>query len=614
MVGEKKHRSFKDLLRNSSAPLLIHVQHSPTDQPSVPSHRFFLRKRNSRSSVTSSSASSVASGNDATALSMAPSESTRSEDSSQLTGSVHEKRGNHKKEKKDRKKVLLGNHHHSHHSHHSLKRFFKILHPNDHGSGNHNAPVPVLPLSKTSDLAKKYDLGKLIGAGASGSVNLVNDKNDMNKIYAVKKFRPKLKGETEHDYMTKVKNEFLIGDYLRHQNLIHTMELIQDQVPAADGAEYYIVMEYCPYDFFNLVMSGLMTKEEIYCYTKQIINGVHHLHKAGVAHRDLKLDNCVVDANGVLKLIDFGSAFQFKKQIDHTKPRTQQVLLDENHRLVPAKGIVGLDPYLSPEVFESVNTDGYDARLADIWSIAIIFCCMLLKRFPWKVPRTADPSYRAFAGLNNQDEPVTEQEKLSLSMNDVSISKDQLPKYGPDRLLRMLPSRSRPLVRGMLEIDVTKRYYIEDVVQDHFYLLIEHCHYLDEESDEKLRSEGEKLESEEQKLESEEQKLEGGENKLEGEGIRTGGEKLENGEVPSGANLLAPTEATAAGSEDNLDKDDNATLATTESTLPLDVSVHTRGKFIRALNHTHHLVTEKELERLNAEKDKARKLKESGVA
>lgn len=584
MVGEKKHRSLKDLLRNGPTPPSLHVQHSPSDGLSVASHRFFLRKRNSRSSVTSSSASSVASANDATALSMAPSESTRSEELSLL--SHKSKHG--KKEKK--KKGLMGHHHHS--SHHLLKRFFKILHPNDHGSGNTNAPVPVLPLLKTSDLAKKYDLGKLIGAGASGSVNLVSDRNDVNKIYAVKKFRPKLKGETEHDYMTKVKNEFLIGDYLVHQNLIHTVELIQDHVPAADGAEYYIVMEYCPYDFFNLVMSGLMTKEEIYCYTKQIINGVHHLHKAGVAHRDLKLDNCVVDSNGVLKLIDFGSAFQFKKQIDHSKPRSQQVILDENHRLVPAKGIVGSDPYLSPEVFESVNTDGYDARLADVWSIAIIFCCMLLKRFPWKVPRTADPSYRAFASLNNQDDPVSELEKLATSINELSTSKEQLPKYGPERLLRMLPSRSRPLIRGMLEIDVKKRYFIEDVVQDQFYHSIDVCHYVDTE-DENCDLEPTNT----------------------SEGANT-----------STANSLAQTEATAAENDDTVTtqvsnsetkENDTSTLAPSESSLApqaANVLVHTKGKFIRALNHTHHLVTEKEIEQINADKEKARKLKESGMA
>lgn len=598
MSGERKHRSLKEILRKVPASGLLHPQQSPCDNLSISSHRFFLRKRNSKSSVTSSSASSVTSGHD---LPMAPSESILSDDSTSLVAQYDEKKSKfRRKEKKEKRKGLLSS---SNHSHHLLKRFFKILHPGEHGSGEtHITPLPALPLSLTSDLAKKYDLGKLIGAGASGSVNLVTDKQDPKKVYAVKKFRAKLKGESEYDYMTKVKNEFLVGDYLTHQNLIHTMELIQDHVKAPDGGEYYIIMEYCPYDFFNLVMSGLMTKEEVYCYTKQIINGVHHLHKAGVAHRDLKLDNCVVDANGVLKLIDFGSAFQFRKQIDETKPRSQQKLLDDDHRLVPAKGIVGSDPYLSPEVFEDTKAGGYDARLADVWSIAIIFCCMLLKRFPWKVPRTADPSYRAFAGLSNQDEPVSDAEKLASSVNDLS-TKNEIPKYGPERLLRLLPSKSRPLIRGMLEIDITKRYLIEDVVADPFYQSIEHCHY---------KEESEIVQEEVTQVLAPEPAADETAPKLSVNSIaQTEATSIE------GATASSANDSTQfADHPDGAVSNNTFTVATDVFEIPEgnDVLVHNTGKFVKALNHRHHLITEKDLERINAEREQAQKLKENGMA
>jgi len=48
-----------------------------------------------------------------------------------------------------------------------------------------------------------------------------------------------------------------------------------------------------------------------------------------------------------------------------------------------AKGIVGSDPYLAPEV---LLPGKYDPRFLDIWSCGIIYCCMVLKRFPWKLP------------------------------------------------------------------------------------------------------------------------------------------------------------------------------------------------------------------------------------
>lgn len=247
----------------------------------------------------------------------------------------------------------------------------------------------------TLALEKKYkDSNKLLGSGATGSVILVHSKTDESQVYAVKKFRPKQKSESERDYKVKVKNEFKIASVFDHANLIKTYELVTETSLTHDP-EYYIVMDYCPYDFFNLVMSGLITIHETECYFKQIIAGVFFLHDHGLAHRDLKLDNCVVTDQGILKLIDFGSAVQFRKPrmpgLDYGADN-----LDEDHRLQRARGIVGSDPYLSPEVFEPSNF-GYDPRLVDVWSIAIIYCCLVIRRFPWKIPKWSDPSYSSFA-------------------------------------------------------------------------------------------------------------------------------------------------------------------------------------------------------------------------
>lgn len=138
-------------------------------------------------------------------------------------------------------------------------------------------------------------------------------------------------------------------------------------------------MEYAPYDLFSVVMSGNMTRPEIYCVFRQICDGVEYLHSLGLAHRDLKLDNCVMTTNNVVKLIDFGTATVFHY------PGKKTTL---------ATGIVGSDPYLAPEVLTEQN---YDPRKTDVWSVAIIFMCMLLRRFPWKIPDPkTDPSFRAF--------------------------------------------------------------------------------------------------------------------------------------------------------------------------------------------------------------------------
>lgn len=160
---------------------------------------------------------------------------------------------------------------------------------------------------------------------------------------------------------------------LHHPNIIETVDII------CDHGHYYEVMEYAEYDLFSVVMSGKMSRPEIFCVWKQIVCGVDYLHEMGLAHRDLKLDNCVMNDQGCIKIIDFGTATVFR--YPDQKP-------------TKAAGIVGSDPYLAPEV---LHKDDYDPRLADVWSVAIIFMCMVLRRFPWKIPdMKVDPSYRLY--------------------------------------------------------------------------------------------------------------------------------------------------------------------------------------------------------------------------
>ena len=68
-------------------------------------------------------------------------------------------------------------------------------------------------------------------------------------------------------------------------------------------------------------------------------------------------------------------------------------------------GIVGSDPYLAPEVYD---TSKYDPRPTDVWSLAIIFACMSLRRFPWKAPRLTDNSYKLFVSSPTPGMPPAE--------------------------------------------------------------------------------------------------------------------------------------------------------------------------------------------------------------
>ncbi|CAK9437784.1 uncharacterized protein LODBEIA_P21620 [Lodderomyces beijingensis] len=253
----------------------------------------------------------------------------------------------------------------------------QLLHNASHSTNNNRDPFT----DDNSPLVKKYGkVGKELGSGAGGSVKLITRPSD-SKTFAVKEFRARRSTETLKDYTRKCTAEYCIGSTLKHPNIIKTIDIIHQ------NHKYFEVMEYAPIDFFAVVMSGEMSRAEINCCLKQILEGVSYLHGLGLAHRDLKLDNCVITMDGILKIIDFGSAVIFKYPYDQYG--------NSKDSIQPCHGIVGSDPYLAPEVLKSPNS--YNPQPVDLWSIAIIYCCMTLKRFPWKIPNVEkDNSFKLY--------------------------------------------------------------------------------------------------------------------------------------------------------------------------------------------------------------------------
>ncbi|KAF9694653.1 hypothetical protein EKO04_007421 [Ascochyta lentis] len=397
---------------------------------------------------------------------------------------------------------------HGHDSMSNLKRFFKIGHKHkdkDKDKEKHKNPAPVIkrekptrtskagimtppitngassvPFADDHGLESKYGkFGKVLGSGAGGSVRLMKRSSD-GVTFAVKQFRARHSYESERDYNKKVTAEFCIGSTLHHGNIIETMDLVNEK------GNYYVVMEYAPFDLFAIVMTGKMSREEMTCCTLQILNGVNYLHSMGLAHRDLKLDNVVVNEHGIMKIIDFGSAAVFRYPFEND--------------VVLASGIVGSDPYLAPEVYDLSK---YDPQPTDIWSLAIIFCCMTLRRFPWKAPRISDNSYKLFVSPPNdgprsitgpskssadlqhaaddhragiQSAPASRHPSAEGQQSSSNASpavapggqSQQQPQVikGPWRLLRLLPRESRHIIGRMLEVDPKRRATLEEIMND----------------------------------------------------------------------------------------------------------------------------------------------------
>ena len=203
-----------------------------------------------------------------------------------------------------------------------LKRFFKIGHHHRREKSSssargsvdksgtrtppHQLPPSNIPFADDHGLQTKYGtFGKILGSGAGGSVRVMKRSSD-GVTFAVKQFRERHSFENAREYAKKVTAEFCIGSTLHHGNIIETLDIVLEK------GRWYEVMEYAPYDLFAIVMTGKMSREEIACSFLQIFSGVTYLHSMGLAHRDLKLDNVVVNEHGIMKLIDFGSASVFR--------------------------------------------------------------------------------------------------------------------------------------------------------------------------------------------------------------------------------------------------------------------------------------------------------------
>ncbi|CAL9738538.1 nitrogen permease reactivator protein [Monosporozyma servazzii] len=347
--------------------------------------------------------------------------------------------------------------------------------PGSYGSSYTNDTIYSTTQDTSLPFSKRYiHTGEELGAGAGGCVKLMKRVAD-KRVFAVKEFRHKLDNEAKRDYVKKITSEYCIGTTLHFPHIVETIEIVYE------NNRILQVMEYCEYDLFAIVMSNKMSYEEICCCFKQILSGVQYLHSIGLAHRDLKLDNCVINNKGIVKLIDFGAAVVFSYPF--------------SKNLVESSGIVGSDPYLAPEV---CIFSKYDPRPVDIWSTAIIFACMILKKFPWKIPKLRDNSFKLFCSGRDcdslstlvtrtpeppsydiLDSPSYHHSTHGNSRSPHNAADPNNPNIGPQRLLHSLPEESQHIIARMVDLAPACRSNIEEIMDDPWIKSIEMCHVVE---------------------------------------------------------------------------------------------------------------------------------------
>ena len=200
-----------------------------------------------------------------------------------------------------------------------------------------------------------YIIGEEIGSGAFGKVVL--GKHIMTGEKVAIKILEKIVLNQSPEYYDLVKQELSILKIIKHKYIVQLYEILQTQ------NHIFIIMEYCEgKDIMDYILkkNGLSELESLK-YFQQLINALMYLHSQNIAHRDIKIDNLLLDKNKNLKLIDFGLSTKYSN----------------NTLLNQACGTV---VYAAPEVLQGYD---YHGMMVDVWSSGIVLYGLLSGCLPF---------------------------------------------------------------------------------------------------------------------------------------------------------------------------------------------------------------------------------------
>ncbi|KNE59885.1 CAMK/CAMKL/CHK1 protein kinase [Allomyces macrogynus ATCC 38327] len=216
--------------------------------------------------------------------------------------------------------------------------------------------------------------------------------------------------------IARLEKEITIHRALNHPNIIRLYESYEDR------HYMFLLMELAAGgELFDKIVPDVGLDEQVaHFYFRQLVNGVSYLHKRGVTHRDLKPENMLVDAQGNLKISDFGLATVYRYK--------------GNRRTLTTP--CGSPPYLAPEVAQG----SYDGERCDVWSMGIILYVLLQGCSLWDEPTGRSPEFVAFIASQCDGEPLPaawdavppEPRKLILGMLQMPNKRTSLAQVAAD--------------------------------------------------------------------------------------------------------------------------------------------------------------------------------------
>jgi HAMP domain-containing protein len=199
-------------------------------------------------------------------------------------------------------------------------------------------------------LAGRYEIRQQLGAGGMGVVYRAFDR-ELGEPVAIKTLRPDLVGDP--GLLERFKQEIRLARKISHPNVVRTHDL------GEAGGLYFITMEFVEGTALDEVIRrrGALPLPVTLTIGRQLCRALEVAHAQGIVHRDIKPPNLVVDAQGFLKVMDFGIARLMEGR-----------QAPSSHGLTAAGSIIGTPEYMAPEQLLGQAVDGR----ADLYAAGIV--------------------------------------------------------------------------------------------------------------------------------------------------------------------------------------------------------------------------------------------------
>ena len=202
-----------------------------------------------------------------------------------------------------------------------------------------------------------------------------------------------MRGKNEKD-LNNLRQEIEILRRLKHENIILLLDAFETP------QEFCLVTEFAQGELFEILEDDKnLPESEVRKIAQQLVNALYYLHSNRIIHRDMKPQNILLSANGVIKLCDFGFARAMSSNT------------------VVLTSIKGTPLYMAPELVQEMPYN----HTVDLWSLGVILyelylgqppfytnsiysLIQLIIKEPVKYPDNMSPDFKSFLkGLLNKN-------------------------------------------------------------------------------------------------------------------------------------------------------------------------------------------------------------------